>query len=68
MYCRGGIGRGAIGFVTVLGTRSVAMYSSDPGVSRIKHYGIMQRNLLDGAGNATTDCDALSFIEAIEMK
>lgn len=44
------------------------MYSSDPSASNEKHFGIMERHLLDGTGNATTDCDALCRTRAVILE
>jgi len=50
------------------GTSHVAMYSSDPLASTEMHYGIIDRHLLDGAGNATTDCDSLCRSRAVILE
>jgi len=50
------------------GTSNVAVYSSDPRVSREKHYGLMERHLLDGSGNATAGCDALCRSRAVILE
>jgi hypothetical protein len=50
------------------GTSNAAVYSSDPRVSREKHYGLMERHLLDGSGNATAGCDALCRSRAVILE
>lgn len=50
------------------GTSNVVMYSSDPSASIESHFGIMERHLLDGTGNATTDCDALCRSRAVILE
>ena len=48
------------------GTSNVAVYSSDP--SNEKHFGIMERLLIGGTGNATTECDALCKSRAVILE
>ncbi|KAG0613696.1 hypothetical protein M758_6G122700 [Ceratodon purpureus] len=50
------------------GTSNFVMYTSDPLASTQKHYGILERHLLDGTGNATTDCDALCRSRAVILE
>ncbi|KAG0626277.1 hypothetical protein M758_2G116200 [Ceratodon purpureus] len=50
------------------GTSNAVLYSSDPRVAMEKHFGIMERHLLDGTGNTTTDCDALCRSRAVILE
>lgn len=49
-------------------TGNVAMYFSDPRVSKVKRYGVLDRHLLEGTSNGTTGCDALCRSRAVILE